>query len=738
MDGAGFERTTTDADEGQHPPRPRRCRVAIIGGGLSGLTAAYELSSTPQLRAKYAVTVYQMGWRLGGKLASGRNPHASMRNEEHGLHVWFGFYDNAFRMTREVLEAWRKPPGCPLQSIDDVLVPHAFTPVGISGAGGYDVWNVQFRRNRAVLGEDPAADSPGVLLSRIAGVLVSNLRNFTGCTGREPTDDLDLVPLPRAGVVARLLGSSALRCFDRLARLTRAVRGNPGHRDVTRARRWVARVQAVLPKLDAFVAPSLLNARNALEFFAAFFMALTDPAYRILADFDLDRVNHLDFRAWLQRHGASAALLEHWPLVRVPYDATFQYLGGDLDRPAFEAGTAARFFLRAYFGYRGSAAYLVGAGMGEALIAPMYEVLSQRGVGFRFFHRLQSVELDEAKRNAQRLVFLEQARVRGRYAPLRTHRGLRCWSTEPDWAQLEDGEALRARGARFETDANLGTRTVLERGAAFDEVVLALPAGALRAHGGRPSCVAEVIDAAPGLAAFTGAMNLVPSLAAQLWCTPSMEGLGWTRPRAAMVSWALPYAIWADMSEVLRVEGWSSEGPQSCHYLCGSYPFAFGGEQGCPQREAQGRGRAMEALATQLELHGGRLWPGARAPSGGFDWSVLFDPQERDGPARLEAQYVRANIEPSDLCDGAAPGTSALRPEAHESGLDNVVFAGTWTRTNVNSTCVEAATISGIAAARVLTGPRRAILSESFMQRPRPVVCRPHVEVGQAPAWRLG
>ena len=46
--------------------------VAILGGGAGSLTAAFELTATPELRERYDVTVYQLGWRLGGKGASGR------------------------------------------------------------------------------------------------------------------------------------------------------------------------------------------------------------------------------------------------------------------------------------------------------------------------------------------------------------------------------------------------------------------------------------------------------------------------------------------------------------------------------------------------------------------------------------------------------------------------------------------------------------------------------------------
>jgi len=53
----------------------------------------------PEQGGRYEVTVYQQGWRLGGKGASGRG--IAGRIEEHGLHIWMGWYENAFRQMRD-------------------------------------------------------------------------------------------------------------------------------------------------------------------------------------------------------------------------------------------------------------------------------------------------------------------------------------------------------------------------------------------------------------------------------------------------------------------------------------------------------------------------------------------------------------------------------------------------------------------------------------------------------------
>jgi uncharacterized protein with NAD-binding domain and iron-sulfur cluster len=99
-------------------------KVAILGGGMAGLSAAWRLSE-PGWRNRFdAITVYQRGWRLGGKGASSRGPHG--RIEEHGLHIWLGYYENAFGMLRECyaeIDRATTDPTAPIITWDQALIP---------------------------------------------------------------------------------------------------------------------------------------------------------------------------------------------------------------------------------------------------------------------------------------------------------------------------------------------------------------------------------------------------------------------------------------------------------------------------------------------------------------------------------------------------------------------------------------------------------------------------------------
>ena len=118
-------------------------RVAVIGSGCASVAAAFELTR-PEHGGRYQVTIYQTGWRMGGKGASGRGPAG--RIEEHGLHVWLGFYENAFRLLRECYaELGRDPASHPCADWRDAFFDAPLVGmVDAAEAGGWVRWTSYF------------------------------------------------------------------------------------------------------------------------------------------------------------------------------------------------------------------------------------------------------------------------------------------------------------------------------------------------------------------------------------------------------------------------------------------------------------------------------------------------------------------------------------------------------------------------------------------------------------------
>ena len=87
-----------------------KIRVAILGGGIAALTTAFELTEQDPRGATYDITVYTLGWRLGGKAAVGRDMTNGGRAVEHGLHIWAGYYDNSFDIVKRLYARLNKAP----------------------------------------------------------------------------------------------------------------------------------------------------------------------------------------------------------------------------------------------------------------------------------------------------------------------------------------------------------------------------------------------------------------------------------------------------------------------------------------------------------------------------------------------------------------------------------------------------------------------------------------------------
>ena len=77
------------------------------------------------------------------------------RIEEHGLHIWLGYYENAFRLLRECydeLDRRRTDPGAPIRTWRDAMIPAPHVGLEEHHAGGWQHWLGEFSPNDAAPG----------------------------------------------------------------------------------------------------------------------------------------------------------------------------------------------------------------------------------------------------------------------------------------------------------------------------------------------------------------------------------------------------------------------------------------------------------------------------------------------------------------------------------------------------------------------------------------------------------
>ncbi|MEM1008867.1 MAG: NAD(P)-binding protein, partial [Myxococcota bacterium] len=152
----------------------KRQKIAILGGGCGAVAAALGLTDTASRRAQFEVTIYQMGWRLGGKGAAGRAMDKGARIEEHGFHIWLGFYNHSFRMIRNVYEELNRAPGEALATFEDAFTPHNYILLQEQLQGRWHHWPLPFPENTQKPG-DPGEPSLFDLFRQGVRLLAMNL-----------------------------------------------------------------------------------------------------------------------------------------------------------------------------------------------------------------------------------------------------------------------------------------------------------------------------------------------------------------------------------------------------------------------------------------------------------------------------------------------------------------------------------------------------------------------------------
>jgi uncharacterized protein with NAD-binding domain and iron-sulfur cluster len=679
-----------------------RSKIAILGGGVGSLAAAFDLTEVDPDGKLYDITIYQVGWRLGGKGAVGwtcrRYPSPTFEDQqvqlEHGLHVWAGFYDNAFDLLQRCYAAHASPP---YPSYLD-----AFTPVNScwvmddDGNGAWEKWELDVPPNRQIPGISRLPPSSPTLWGRLLAFVTKGsqdkgLRKYVeNARGR--------IPLASSAQNVEF-ARKARQVADGLSNYPMGI--GPGQR--ARFRELVEFAVRNLHAeyfdqklVDAGHGPQLLTKdvrRLAIMVNIGLALLLGMLDSKVLVK-GFDSIDQWEWSHWMSGYGAWDMSLESG-LVRGFYDYVFGYDSDD--RPAVAAGTSTRAFLHLLCGYKGSLFYKLNVTMGEFLFAPIYQVLVNRGVKFEFFSRVDKLYLSQDKKNIERIDIGLQARLLDKskpYCPLvdTPDRQMKTWPDRPDYSKLENGKQIYEKLLQDEQDLEspwnswgvIDTIPLRRDQGDFDKVILGISLGALK------SICSDLCDE-PTLAWCDMVSNVrtCPTLATQLWVNQPTTYFGWPPENTIVTSFAGPLNTWGDNSQLIAQESWTTGAkPKSLAYLVGNllpddhFPPP-GKPDSFPVTQLQkAKAQVEEWLRDKLPL----LWPGYQ------DTLLARDP------------YIRVNVNPSDRYVQSVPGSveSRLRPDG--SGINNLYLAGDWVRVGLNAGCIEQAVLGGRAAARAITG----------------------------------
>ncbi len=670
-------------------------RVAILGGGLGGLTTAFNLTA-PEQQGRYEVTVYQLGWRLGGKCATGRNADIADRIQEHGLHVFMGQYQNAFAMVqalyREAADPpfpdWRQgftqqPAMSLMEQVDGQWVPWVIEAPVFPGTPGIDpppsLWTRILQILRWILDQtrqvhaaafQAAAAHPEPWWRRLPAIALADARAAAHAVEAGAlAAAIDLVEALESGATAHRADSHA-----KLA----------GH--LHSARDWLGGGVGASIAVDTELRRFWIIAELGLSTLIG---GLRDGLF-LDAAANLERVNALDYKSWLKSHGASTAAVES-ALVRSLYDLIFAYPEGDWQGEGnVEAGTMFVSLMNTAC-YQGSIIWQFNTATGDLVMTPMYEVLAARGVRFEFFSRVDAlVPAADGGSIASVRIGRQVALKSGSYSPLRTlPSGQRVWPDRPLDDQIVDGGALKAADVDLESRwtpwPDAAPSLTLAAGRDYDLLVLAIPPAA------HPTICGALMAQKPAWDAMVHAVWTTATQSFQTWLTADQAKLGWTYP--AMVGGYDQTALdsWADISPVLATESWpATSGVVSEQIACGPLPCPpFPppvGELGYP---AAMKGAVDVTAQGYLNKDAGTFWKSFNG-----------------GPPRgvVASTYSRANIDPSERYTLSVAGSTKFRMTAGGSSYDNLYLTGDWIRNGQNLGSFESTTTSGLLTSHAISG----------------------------------
>lgn len=700
-------------------PTKARERIAVLGGGVGALSAAFYLTEQAGWSDKYEITVYQQGWRLGGKCASGRDtrPGYGDRIYEHGLHIFAGFYDQSFDLLRRAYEVLERPNDHPNQMVWDAFLPQdGITLVDKDPNNLNYVWYMNFPVNGDVPGDDLSTAPLIVMIQRMVGTLLSNspgafratrpgsktgqsegAEGFLEATFNRLSDFVQQAADDLKEIAAEFVLNQLLRLLDE-------------HITALHGQAWSADEKLDIDRmlLSAYLVQTILHGIAADNVIANGYDYLDKYEWsEWLFDNAVD-VAKRQPQSWGDPVARAKRLLAWAPIASL-YDYVFGFgNSGDTNLPSFAAGTALRSALL-MISYKGHFFWKMRGAMGDVVIAPLYLALVKRGVKFKFFSRITSLNIDPQAARVASIDYVQQVPVKDAeagYQPLihvpipgwPSDHPLECWPAEPLWDQIADAAKAKSRDLEGEHNGAPGPGDVarqLKVGVDFDKIVLGISVGGLK----------QVCETFPARlpqskwGPMFGALTLTRTCAMQIWLTRTQADLGSQGVDRTLTGAEQPYSSWSDMSHLLSRETWRGDDvPRSVVYWCGQIT---GPENGQPANQ-----KAYDQAVKWLAGNSEKFWLKATSPASayGFDPKLIHDPDPSAGGDVLTRQYIRTNSAPSDLYVQSPKNSVYTRMDANESGLINLFLTGDWTRNGLNSGCAEAAARSGSRCALAIAG----------------------------------
>ena len=717
----------------------RKSRVAILGGGTGALSAAFALTEVDPGGEKFEITIHQLGWRLGGKTASGRDRQYGERIEEHGLHVWAGFYENAFTVMRSVYKALDRPATNPLATIGDAFKRQ--NQVALWQESGPWPWWLQPDADPNVFpGSDSLFDESTILPS-----LVDQIRRTLAIARynhiyyakewdvpADPVTITSVVPKP----VLDSLGAAGVTQADDPGchpLLIMAIRISEKLDDVLAEHREHART-ALLSVVAAYrnltrsfhaEKGKVIQVRRAFEVIDIVLSIVLgilqndclEQGLHVLDSYDFREFMELTERAWPGPE--TGFLVAHTTPIRALYDYIFAYENGATSKPRLSACSAVQGTFRLILTWKGAFFYKATAGFGDVICTPIYEVLKARGVKFKFFHKVTRIEPTPEGDGIGAILIDQQAALRSgleEYHPLVPVKGIDCWPSTTLWDQIENGSELEAAGVDFESYYSPQpppVRTIrLEVDRDFDQVILGISVGALG------EICEPLVSTNAAWATMVSQLATTRTQGLQLWVNRDVHAMGgpyvapvvgpsvfpsWEpQPQTLgpiLTAFLEPFDTYADMSQLLPAEAWPEPAPRSVAYFCSALA-----DDACPNDEDAAQEAVKRNAIDWMTTHLHELWTNI-GQGENFRWRMLHSPNGGEGVGRLDEQFWIANISPSERYVLSLPGTLKYRMKPGASGYTNLFLAGDWTKVpEINAGCVEVAVMSGILAASALSG----------------------------------